>query len=67
MSAENFDAVIIARHIANLRRLGPRYMRQDYLANLERREGAELAEQVRVAFSADWNARKQKERAEGST
>ena len=29
MTAENFDAVIIARHIANLRRIGPLHMRRD--------------------------------------
>lgn len=63
--SENFDAVILARHIANLRRLGPKHMRQDYLANLERREGKEKADKVRQAFSEDWEQRKAQERTEG--
>ena len=36
MTAENFDAVIIARHIANLRRIGPLHMRRDHLDKVER-------------------------------
>jgi len=58
MTAENFDAVIIARHIANLRRLGPLHMRRDYLAKVERVDGPEFAEKLRQAFAADWEARK---------
>ena len=58
MSAENFDAVMLARHIANLRRLGTLHLRRWYFAELERREGKELTDKVKAAFSEDWEKRK---------
>lgn len=53
MTAENFDAVIIARHIANLRRIGPLHMRRDYLDKVERVDGKAFADQLRASFAAD--------------
>ena len=46
-----------ARHVANMLGLTARHMRADYLCNLKRREGADAAEAVRVAFLAAWDAR----------
>ena len=43
-------------HVANMRRLA-RHDRNEYLFNVERREGAEAAEALRAAFIADWEAR----------
>jgi len=65
MTEVGLDAALLTRHIANLRRLGPRHMRQDYLANVERREGKEFADKLRAAFVADWDRRKVQERQEG--
>lgn len=67
MSADvvGLDAALMTRHIANLRRLGPLQMRRDYFDSLERREGKEFTDKVRVAFAADWERRRVAERAEG--
>jgi hypothetical protein len=59
------ESALLTRHIANLRRLGPRHMRQDYLANVERRDGKEFADKLKDAFIADWDRRMAKERQEG--
>ena len=44
-------------HVVNMRRLAL-HERREYLANVERREGAEAAEALRAAFTADWEARR---------
>ena len=44
-------------HVANMRRLDL-HGRRDYLANVERREGAEAAEALKDAFRQDFEARK---------
>lgn len=44
-------------HVANMRRLDI-HGRRDYLANVERREGAEAAEALKEAFRQDWMARR---------
>ena len=44
------------RHVQNMRRLD-RQGRRDYIANIERREGPEVAERLKAAFLADWEAR----------
>lgn len=44
------------RHVANMRRLDL-HGRRDYLANVERRDGAESRAALEVAFTADWRAR----------
>ena len=44
-------------HVVNMRRLAL-HERREYLANVERREGVEAAEALRVAFTADWEARR---------
>ncbi|HOU64447.1 MAG TPA: hypothetical protein PK861_00245 [Thermomonas sp.] len=67
MSADvvGLDAALMTRHIANLRRIGVRAMRQDYLASVERADGKEFADKLRAAFVADWERRQVAERAEG--
>lgn len=52
------DAALLTRHMANMRRLGPLQMRRDYLKEVERTEGADMAERLRAAFAADWERRK---------
>ena len=44
-------------HVVNMRRLAL-HERRGYLVNVERREGVEAAEALRVAFTADWEARR---------
>ena len=44
-------------HVVNMRRLAL-HERRWYLVNVERREGVEAAEALRVAFTADWEARR---------
>ena len=43
-------------HVANMRRLDV-HGRRDYLANVERKEGAEARAALEVAFRADWERR----------
>ena len=44
-------------HCANMRRL-PLHGRQEYLANVGRREGDLARDRLAEAFAADWEARK---------
>ena len=45
------------RHVLSLRHLNVQ-ARRDYLANVERAEGALSAVRLKEAFTADWNERK---------
>lgn len=53
--AEEERRRVLLMHVANMRRLDL-HGRRDYLANVERREGAEASESLRVAFHSDWMA-----------
>jgi hypothetical protein len=44
-------------HVANMRRLDL-HGRRDYLANVERREGAESRAALEAAFAHDWSERR---------
>lgn len=55
--AEREAARVRQVHIANLRRLGSQG-RRDYVAAVERREGAAAAQLLRDAYAADWERRK---------
>ena len=48
---------VLCRHIANMRRL-PLHGRQEYLANVSRREGALARDRLAEAFAAEWAARR---------
>ena len=63
--SENFDRVILARHMANLRRMGPRMMREGYYRDVAYRDGQEYADLLRVEFDADMRRRAAAERQEG--
>ena len=43
-------------HVANMRRIDI-HGRREYLANVERREGADARAELEVAFRADWERR----------
>ena len=58
ITAEKEFARTLPLHVSNMLGLSARHMRQEYLGNLERREGAETAERVRAAFLAAWESRK---------
>jgi len=45
-------------HVANLRRINLRSERGNYLANVERKEGAEARAALEAAFRADWESRR---------
>lgn len=55
--AEQEAQRVLMAHIANMRRL-PLHGRQEYLANVSRREGALARDRLAEAFAADWEARK---------
>lgn len=44
-------------HVANMRRLNLE-QRRAYIANIDRRDGADFGQAVRLAFSNDWEKRK---------
>ena len=46
------------RHVLTLRHMGVQ-ARRDYLANVERVEGAESAKRLKTAYAADWQERKE--------
>lgn len=69
--AEQEAQRVLMAHIANMRRL-PLHGRQEYLANVSRREGALARDRLAEAFAADWAARRtanvaDKRRAEGTS
>ena len=55
--AEQEEQRVRLRHIANMRRL-PLHGRQEYLANVGRREGDLARDRLAEAFAADWEARR---------
>lgn len=63
--AENFDRVMLARHMANLRRMGHRMMREGYYRDVAYRDGQEYADMLRAEFDADMRRRAVAERQEG--
>ena len=55
--AEQEEQRIRLLHVANMRRL-PLYGRQEYLANVARKDGALARDRLAEAFAADWEARR---------
>ena len=55
--AEQEEQRIRLLHVANMRRL-PLYGRQEYLANVARKDGALARDRLAEAFAADWDARR---------
>lgn len=58
LELHNQRRALIARHVATLQRMPVRFERGRYLEEVTRSAGAELAEEVRAAFVAQWEARK---------
>lgn len=56
--AERERQRVLLRHVANLRRIAVRTLRQEYIANVERREGPEARAALERAFAADWESRR---------
>ncbi len=56
--AEQEAERVLCRYVANMRRLPQLHARQEYIANVERREGADARARLEVAVAADWEARK---------
>ena len=55
--AEQEEQRIRLLHVANMRRL-PLHGRQEYLANVARKDGALARDRLAEAFAADWEARR---------
>jgi hypothetical protein len=55
--SDTLDTATTTRHVANMRRLRHLWMRQDYLDNVERKEGVEARKRLEAAFRADWEER----------
>jgi len=48
------EAKQLAAHLDNLRPMSQRHMRTEYLAAVERKEGAPAMERLRAAFIREW-------------
>ena len=55
--AEQEEQRIRLLHVANMRRL-PLHGRQEYLANVARKDGALARDRLAEAFAAEWEARR---------
>ena len=54
---------LVDRHVATLKRMPDRHARADYLANVERTDGPEIAQRVRVDFGKWFEAEKKRREA----